>query len=316
MRYIERGEPLARHAPNVSSSPEAGSGTVQISFPSIETTHASRLSWVEPLQEAVLAARYEGVVDNAIVHGSFGDHSYTEFSDLEITLLLSDRVFTSPEMALALRRWIRGTLNPLILAVDPLQHHGPFYLWPALLSRYSEAILPLAAYRSSWAVVPAGAAFTLHDVPPGESSSSLDATLNSLSNYRRKFFRHGVTPYAIKRLLSNIMLVPAFLRQRNGIHGSKPDAIAALAALDIPQVLEVMRLCTAYRAEWPKPPRWLGRARGVINRGYIPSGRLDMLITSSYRDRLLQRDVERSLFPIIPEFCRAIESLASADARF
>lgn len=308
---------LASVAPRAADAQESGQcriGSERIEFSSLEKEREETLHWFGALRDAISVGQQSGVVENAIVHGSFGDFTQTPFSDLEVTVVINDGCLWNSNRRATVRQWLKETLNPVILTIDPLQHHGPFYLWPGLVSDYNEAILPLAAYRSAWALSPLSLTFTRRDNRERDSSFALRATLSSLRSYRERYFREGVTPYSIKRLISNLVLLPAFLLQRDGAYRSKSEAIAMMLNRDIPAVSDVLDLCTTYRREWPTPPRWLGRIRGIINKGQIPSGRADLLAISTYRDRTLQKSVEKLLLPKIPAYCAAFEELARSHA--
>jgi len=151
---------------------------------------------------------------------------------------------------------------------------------------------------------------------PAESDPSypLLVTLTSLASFERNFFHFGITPYSIKRLLSNLMLVPAFLIQSKSQMCTKKDAIDRVYELSIYQISDVIDFSTQTRESWPETPDWLGFLRSRFVSSRIPSGRLDQYIASLYRRPALSESVKRDLLPKIPGFCQEIIRLYGSNS--
>lgn len=268
---------------------------------------ANQIPWYSSFITIVEKAIENQIIHNAIVHGSYGDNTTTAFSDLEVTLILNDEFFQSnySNYIKKIRPWLKTKFYPLILRIDPLQHHGAFYLWKQLIHHYNESILPLSVYNHSWSVRPQEVKFYIQE-QADVSHDSLSLTLQSLRNFQKTFFRRGMNPYSIKRMLSNIMLVPAFYYQQRGIMMTKPEAINQIK-VDNPIAGEMMARASAFRCEWQNPPAWLGQIRSFINQGYIPSARWDILLVHLYQDKALLMKFQREILPMIPQFCRSFE---------
>ncbi len=306
VRSLEAANPV----PIPGRPGERGSASHRsIRLAGVDNDRAAKLTWLSSLRDCIAPVRDKEIIQNAIIHGSYGDYTYTPFSDLEITLVLCDGAATDPRKLDELRRWRIRKLNPLLVRIDPLQHHGPFYVWPELLRGYDESILPISCYQSAWALDPIDLEFTPYAPTDGDPSYPLLVTLTSLANIERNFFRFGMTPYSIKRLLSNLMLVPAFLSQSKSQMCTKKEAIDRARELGVRQITDVIDFSTQTRASWPETPAWLGPLRSRFISSRIPSGRLDQYILSLYRRPALQESTRRDLLPKIPGFCQEITRL-------
>ena len=68
-----------------------------LDIPSISASNQQKVEWYDSFVRVVLLAKNSELIESAIVHGSFGDFTYTEFSDLEVTLLLSKDVLSEQD---------------------------------------------------------------------------------------------------------------------------------------------------------------------------------------------------------------------------
>jgi len=195
-------------------------------------------------------------IKDIIVHGSYGDGRITYYSDIDLTVVLDEGVFDSSETIFRSKQWVLNKLCRQILEVDPLQHHGPFYLWPSLIDNYSESILPIDAYKKSWSVKGSDINFIVSESGEEQKSHNALTTMKALMNYENHFFQDGYHMYALKRMLSNLMLVPALLSQDLGKPISKAESFEWFYA-EMGDAETVVRNATRIRAEWPQTPDWV-----------------------------------------------------------
>ncbi len=268
---------------------------------------ASNIWWLTEFRVVIEEAVEAGLIENAIVHGSYGDFTFTNFSDLELTLVLTELSEMAMVNKTALKDWLRRRLNPFLLRVDPLQHHGVFYLWKDLLKRYSQQILPVVCYESAWSYRPVTIDFFIDSKESIEEPLPLKQTLKALKNIESHFFRFGRSAYAVKRLISNVLLLPAFFFQSKGRMLTKPEAIELLVAEMGLEASEVVNLASELRNFWPRSPAWLYYVRRLVVDVRIPAGKIDARILSLYQlnDELMSQVdlLQRKL----PGFCARIE---------
>jgi hypothetical protein len=299
---------------NIPSSSDVAYRKKAVSVKPLDSIRQKNLAWYSSLESVIKTGKDNHLVQDVIIHGSFGDFTATKYSDVEITLLLVDSVMSDENKLKKLKTWMKNELNPLLLTIDPLQHHGPFYLWAEFIDYYSEDVLPLDAYKESWSFSPVDIVFS---IPLNEGKSSLEhfeVAINSLLNYKKSYFRYGISPYSIKRLLSLFVLLPAIYYKCSGASYSKKEAIANIYTLEIPEISNPLLLATAYRDTWKKPPLWLGWLRGKIGKGRIPSGRLDAVLCSLYKDQDLQERIKHDFLPLIPAYCNAFQEILRENA--
>ena len=193
-----------------------------------------------------------------------------------------------------------------MLKRDPLQHHGAFFLWPELLGNYNENILPLSTYKDCWSINGFETNFIIDEFfDDNRSRLNFTRTILSLLNPENNFFRYGMNPYSIKRLLSNFMLIPAYFFQSQGIVINKKQSISEIFDIAPQSIRDAIILATDIRNEWPSSPFWLGkmRSRFIRGRGNIPGGRADMVLTMIYRKKRIEQRFKKDFLPLLKPAC-------------
>ena len=210
----------------------------------------SLFSFHEKLKRVLFKAKSEDLVSNIIVHGSYGDLTSNNYSDIDMTLILDDEIFTSPNNLTKLQKWLRNDLLPVVISVDPLQHHGPFFLWPNLVENYTEDILPVDVYQNAWAIEPITLSFSYN--PTNGTGNKAYRALKNLQD-DSKFFYRGYTMYNIKRYLSNLMLVPALYWSDSGRPMFKGDSFEPFYN-KFGSSATPIQVASEIRRKWPVTP--------------------------------------------------------------
>jgi len=302
VRDICSGKPLAVKE---ASMPSGNS----IFIPRYDCNHIRNIAWFNDFLSVIQLGIQDNLIKNAIVHGSYGDATNTGFSDLELTLVLSSRATSDHEKAMRLKNWLKQRLNPLLLNIDPLQHHGAFFLWEDLLVNYNNAILPIKSYEKSWGVKEGLLGFQIDKHGGSDSEQSFYITRESLKEYKIFFFKFGMNPYSIKRLISNILLFPAFFYQSKGFILTKPEAINKAMNEGVDVISDMIEAGTLIRADWKLPPEWLGTLRGSLKGVQIPSGKLDRIFSSLYTDSSVKLICRNEILPRIRPYLEGFEIL-------
>lgn len=280
----------------------------KIYFPSIyELNEGNEIKFISRLE--LLLDQFERLclADEIIVHGSFGDFTYNEFSDLEVTIVLSGNIGRSQDEGRRHLANIRSLVNQVIVEVDPIQHHGAFFLSREQVESYSEAELPLCVYEKAWSLRDSTLGFNVVKSISelrGESRIKLLNTLKKLDNYEANFFNYGKGLYAIKRVLSNFLMVPVFYYQSKGIECCKSEAISK-ALEDFPQEYrQLIMVATQIRNEWPATPPWVRKLRSKLVRDRIPNGPVDLIAVNMYRNGRISELFDTKFGPLIKEVSR------------
>jgi len=186
------------------------------------------------------------ILDNIIVHGSYGDYTANNYSDIDITLMFHTEVFYDKTLLLRARKFVLRDVIPMTLRIDPFQHHGPFILWPELLKNYDESILPIAVYEHAWASVETEYNFCVSQSRTNKEKAIL--TCDNLFSLGKMSIKTRDL-YLIKRFLSNLMLLPAFFLMAKGNPCHKSSAYqrfeAEMGSYDS------IAVASQIRANWP-----------------------------------------------------------------
>lgn len=266
------------------------------------------ITWSPRLFSVFESGRDAGVVSDIVVHGSFGDFTQTRFSDIELTIILNSSIECDTAQASKLRKWIIKDLNALILNVDPLQHHGAFFIWPSFANCYDEAVLPVAAYRDCWSCC--GSSFSLavkRDIKECReiNETRFYQTVESLLAAKTRFFRYGYSLYAIKRFLSNLFMLPVYRLQSKGMEVNKREALSRLEECAFPgSLISALQKATDMRADWPESSSALQGLRKAVIRGRIPQGRIDNLVCSTFRKKEISREFKENVLPDVLLACK------------
>ncbi|MEC8949349.1 MAG: hypothetical protein VX837_05045 [Candidatus Thermoplasmatota archaeon] len=246
--------------------------------------------WYEKLRQVWLQAKREKLVENLIVHGSYGDWTCTNYSDLDLTLLLEDSLLQAPRRMTKLRKWLRNELLPVVLSVDPLQHHGPFFLWQNLTDNYPEDILPVTVYQHAWAMEPVELCFQLLPFPNHRRHAAL-RTANRL-NEATSYFNRGFTMYSMKRYLSNLMLIPTLYCSDAGTPVLKAQSFDSFYKEFGPAALPI-RAASALRQDWPPA---LDRVFRAAQLGCRVKGGLE-LVRQLYHNESVRNVLNHEIMP-------------------
>lgn len=292
-------------SPTVVESGE--SELTQLVVPCLQEAPASKPSWYAEFASLVEAGQATGILTNAMVHGSHGDFSTTPFSDLDCTLILSSAVFDDPATHARFRSWLKK-FYILLYKIDPLQHHGPFYLWPSLMQGYANSILPLSVYEKSWAIEPVDFSVKmLRQEPPEHLPENQQQALclqlcNNLLNSRRLLFRLGYNLFAMKRYLSYLMLVPAFYYTDIGTPVRKADSFA-LFENEFDEVSAIVRKASELRRNWPQIPSWFSSIRPLAQQHKLTRRGACLLLKSSRIQRVITNEID----PLVRDLHDALE---------
>ena len=225
-----------------------------VRIPELPPSERGRIWWFDALRAVQKEGKREGVVRNIIVHGSYGDVTQCNFSDVDLTVVINESCLCDGELLRTLQRWLWKRLHRVVQSVDPLQHHGPFFLWERLIRDYSEAVLPVAAYESAWAVEPAALRFTCHADNKARPIPASVAMCESLVGRIPLGLRLG-NMFSLKQYLSRLLLVPALYAADNG-HPLHKAASFPPFYLRFPEASQPVKAASEIRATWPATPGW------------------------------------------------------------
>ncbi len=249
------------------------------------------------------------LIFDTIIHGSYGDDTYTFYSDIELTILLNEKIFIDDDKKRLFSLWIKNEMLPLVYRIDPLQHHGFFFLWNELINNYNESIIPVCAYEKSWSLFSKTICLRTTETTIKKTNRiNLKLTIQKLCESQKYFFKFGYTPYAIKRYISNFFMLPVYYYQQNGLLITKREALKKIQQSNLLKMSDAIYAASKMRDSWPMPPKWLGIVRGEIRKMSIVNiSKLDLALVSIYRDKLLKREFQKFVFSKIIEGCHELK---------
>ena len=271
------------------------------------------ISWSPHLFSVFESGRDAGFVSDIVVHGSFGDFTQTRFSDIELTVVLNSSIECDVTQASKFRKWLTKDLNKLIFSIDPLQHHGAFFIWPSFANCYDEGVLPVAAYRDCWSCCGSSVSLVVkRNIKDCRNINEVRfrQTVESLLAAKTRFFRYGYSLYAIKRFLSNLFMLPVYRLQAKGMEINKREALSLLEECAFPDsLISALQKATDMRADWPESSRALKTLRKAVIGGKIPQGRIDNLICSGFRRKKIAADLRKNILPDVMLACKELSRL-------
>ena len=254
----------------------------------------------QKLKDVFGIAKRKSLIKNLIVHGSHGDKTNCNYSDIDLTLVINDTILESFSKLEQLRKWLRNDFLPILLSFDPLQHHGPFFLWENLVGNYIEEILPIDVYSHSWAMEPITIDFNIQKNAVRSKHIALKSALN-LQN-ESKFFSNGYTMFAMKRYLSNLMLIPALYWSDIGKPMFKADSFQPFYDKFGP-ASNPIKIASKIREDWPSTPSKTSKAI-ILSSGVRGGLEVSRLL---YHDEKISKIIVEEIMPLIGNLVESLE---------
>jgi len=187
----------------------------------------------------------------AYVHGALGSYEEISYSDFDALVILRHHVLRDPQRLARVARQL-DRAQAIMLAQDPLQHHGWFVLTEFDLRCYCEAYFPSVLFQYAKALLPEKGQDVL--LTTRNSRREIYEAFRSLSDTvasRIETGRHPRNLCELKGLLSQFMLLPAlYVQVRDGRGVWKADSFD-LAKRDFqPEEWLSMESVSRIRRDW------------------------------------------------------------------
>lgn len=261
---------------------------VLLNIPSIKVFgKAQKFPWFNELYKLYQFGIDHDLISDFIIHGSYGDFTNTNFSDLEISVFWIEPIDSKVKDDQKKYEFVKK-LNDFIILIDPLQHHGAFNLSERICQNYSYIDLPLSAYDDSWSISGMQLHFNLnwHErefIDLGQER--LRATASSLLLNKSTFFKYGFNLYSQKRFLSNLFMLPVFIYNSLGFPYSKKKCIADVEDLLPEFITRLVGVASEIRSCWPESPPWFSHTRSYLINQKIPGGMADRVAVNLFRNK-------------------------------
>jgi len=197
-----------------------------------------------------LEQELDGQLFEAVVHGSLATGEEIGYSDFDALVVLKDAVFEDKER-LAEVAYKLGEARKIMLTMDPLQHHGWFVLTESMLKDFPVLYFPPVLFEYSRSILHDEVfEFDIGARQPEDFKKPFDRLVQSLLlKLQRKDL--VLNAYALKNLLSEFMLLPAFYVQaRDGKGIFKGQSFEAVRTDLKEEEWEGMSRISGIRAGW------------------------------------------------------------------
>lgn len=185
-----------------------------------------------------------------IIHGSYADNTYTEFSDVDDIIFLNEGVFSSFENFKKTKQLL-SELNLFYQRVDPLQHHGHWIYTFIDKYDYDQSIMPVSIFDTAIAI---GKNIELTMCVNNEYNSNFNEILETIVEEVKRdtelLLNGKCNLYYFKHLISSIsLLVPLSFQVKGKIYDKKNAILKANELFDS-EALEVIQWSTMIRENW------------------------------------------------------------------
>jgi len=267
---------------------QSSNRSIILNIPSIKVIgKAEKFPWFNELYKIYQFGIDHGLISDFIVHGSYGDFTNTNFSDLEISVCWVDPIDLKGKIDQKKYIFLKK-LNELIIQIDPLQHHGVFNLSSRICQSYSYRDLPLSAYGDAWCISGMQLDFNLNWDERAFMElgrERLRVTASSLLLNKSTFFKYGLNLYSQKRFLSNLFMLPVFIYNSHGFPYSKKRCISDAEDLLPDFIIRLIEVASKIRTCWPESPAWFSQARSYFINQKIPGGIADRVAVNLFRNK-------------------------------
>lgn len=198
-----------------------------------------------------LSAKDLAPIPHVAIHGSQATGDACAFSDVDVLVVVEDRkTFTAGEHAAAVKELQR--LLRAIYRYDPLMHHGLMFFPASGFDAYDQTFLPLETLRRA-SVLHGSKRLAVRTVP-GAAETSRRRVQNALAVIRARLAEHAAErdDYSFKRVVSNILLLPALLAAARGHQVYKKDSFPLVQEWFSDAEWSGIRRAEEYRTLWKR----------------------------------------------------------------
>lgn len=182
------------------------------------------------------------------IHGSLATLDYTDFSDVDVGLIVKNEVMLSPEHLKELKRSLKSALK-IILKFDNLQHHGFFIIPEGFLINYPKDYLPEEVFAYSKSL---SKPFRLKIREYEQPDYAREKFANMAKTIIRKTSNPPRNLYDLKLFLSQFMLLPTLYLQAKGIYEYKKFSFE-IVRKEFPEDWWVIDEASKIRNDWIRP---------------------------------------------------------------
>lgn len=175
-----------------------------------------------------------------IIQGSYADHTATGYSDVDLVIIggLCAEVVV-----------IKKEIEDFLISIDPLQHHGVFFIDKKDFDHYWQMQLPLATLKKSLSFsdepLELDVKFTFK-----ETLSANRWIYNFMSTHKVSPLKNDTEVFFAKNFLSQFMLIPVLYLATKGEYIYKKDSFEMIKSRYSKAAWRCMEMATQIREVW------------------------------------------------------------------
>ncbi|MEE9338399.1 MAG: nucleotidyltransferase domain-containing protein [Methylococcaceae bacterium] len=176
-----------------------------------------------------------------IVQGSYADSTHISYSDLDLVIIgyLSEEVQN-----------LKTNIEQLLLSIDPLQHHGVFFINKNSLENYWQMDLPIQTLKKSL-VLSRMSTLTIN-IPYyfNEKLSSYNWVMNFINHYPTLPITMSSGAFFAKYFLSQLLLVPVLFLASMGHYIYKRESFSYAEKYYSNEAWLCIEIASSIRTNW------------------------------------------------------------------
>lgn len=203
--------------------------------------------------KAVFSGVHQFPYIDVYVHGSWADNTKTAFSDLDDFIIIDRQKIGDSDQIELLEFWL-NSVDMKFCRIDPLQHHGHWFVYKDQLDNYDESYIPLTVLDGAISVQRSTIvrAMINEELTLAGMKQNLQLTIENIQYLYNKYNSNLINLYEMKALIGSFLLVPAYSLQIRGERVSKKWAIENSQQVYSDHGNRVLALCSLMRKEWDR----------------------------------------------------------------
>ena len=201
------------------------------------------------LRRKVIEFGGNGIIDLLLI-GSYATFDYSDWSDIDMVLIISDDVFKEKDKLKRLHFFILNQQDFFTLC-DPLQHHGFFIITESEMKAYPQIYMPFEVYKRGVSF------FNMEELTFYERGceDEIKYSINEIISYIQNINdlvekQKKISAFEWKAYLSGILLLPClYLQSRDKPHYKK-DALRVVCNYFDEKSCELIKTVTEIRVQW------------------------------------------------------------------
>lgn len=176
-----------------------------------------------------------------IVQGSYADNTFISYSDIDLVIIgrLTEEVAN-----------LKKEIETYLIQIDPLQHHGVFFINKNSFSNYWMMDLPFATLKKALVMSEEGNLKIEVDTYFSEKYTPYDWIIQFFERYKTFSISPEMGVYSAKLVISETLLIPVLMLATKGIYVYKRDSFTIAKDYYSYNAWKYIEVTSALRTNW------------------------------------------------------------------